>query len=397
MMALAVIVVAELFGASLWFSANGVADGLAGDWGLRPVELGYLTSAVQLGFICGTLLLALSGLADRLRASTLFLVCAVLGALANAAFVLFAGGVGGGVVFRFLTGITLGGIYPVGMKLAVGWAPRRKGEVLGWLVGMLCVGTALPHLIRALGAGLDWQPVMLFSSALALVGGVGVAFVGDGPGAPPAAPMGWAGVGRALALPGFRAAAFGYFGHMWELYAVWTLAPLLIAALGGSRGWGAPVVSALAFVFIAAGGVGCVLGGRLSRRLGSRGVARAALATSGVCCLLYPLIVAPAWGAGIPGAALVGVGLALLGLWGVAVVTDSPQFSALAAAEAPPDALGGALALMNSAGFLISILSIQLVTGLWESLGPAVAWLLAPGPLLGLLAMGKAPPVRPLP
>lgn len=388
-LALPGLVGAQLLGTSLWFSSSAALPSLMRDWGLTRADAGVLVSAVQAGFILGTLLFALTNLADRFPAHRVFLVSALGGAGANALFALAAQGLPSALVFRFATGLMLAGIYPVGMKIVVSWAPRQVGQWLGWLVGALTLGTASPFLLAFLGAELDWRAVLLVASGMATAAGVLVAAIGSGPHLVPARKVELRMMFRVFAIPGYRRAALGYFGHMWELYPVWVLAPFLVGA--GLAPWGLAEprwVSLGAFAFIGLGAIGCAGGGMISRRAGSRRVAAVALAVSGTLCLLAPWLLR-----GSPWLYLSG-----LALWGIAVVADSPQFSALSAQACPPEYVATALTIQNSIGFAISILSIELTTRLWSDWGASVSWLLAPGPLLGLILLywggGGARPAR---
>ena len=379
---LPVIVLSQFAGTSLWFAVNAVMPDLQQAWGLPAASVGMLTSAVQLGFVTGTLVFALLMLADRFLASRVFLVCSVLGALLNAGTLLADGRLALLVALRFGVGFLLAGIYPVGMKIAASWYRERLGAVMGVLIGALVLGTALPHGLRALAgdsgalaftiAGYrPWQAVVIGVSLLAALGGLATALLVP---VNPDAPRGARITPKALALiwsdRRLRASTFGYFGHMWELYAFYVLVPLIVLTrLAGTA------VSAAAFWAIAAGFGGCVVGGLLVRRFGSARVAQLQLATSAACCLAAPLMLA----APLP------LFMTWVLLWGATVVGDSPQFSTLTAQNAPAAVVGSVLTFTNCIGFAISVVSIELfvrATQAWPLAG-VLPWL-ALGPALGL-------------
>jgi len=368
------IVASQFAGTSLWFAGNAVLGDLQRDWGLGADAIGHATSGVQLGFIAGTLVFAFFALSDRISPRALFLACSLLGAGANLSVLEAGSSLGTLVACRFATGFFLAGIYPVGMKIASGWFQRDLGNALGFLVGALVLGTAFPHLLKTLGQAWPWQAVIAAVSGVAALGGVAMyLLVPDGPYLGRGTPFDPRALSVVFRSPDFRASVFGYFGHMWELYAFWAFVPVALAVRGDSLN-----VPLWSFVIIAAGFLGCAGGGLLSLRAGSARVAFAQLGASGACCLASPLLFA----------APAPVFLAFLVFWGIVVVGDSPQFSALNAANAPRELVGSALTIGNSIGFAITIVSIQLLSA-------ASAWLpaqylfllLAPGPLVGLLAL----------
>jgi predicted MFS family arabinose efflux permease len=371
---LPVIVAAQFAGASIWFAGNAVLPELQRAWGLPAAAVGYVTSAVQLGFILGTLVFAFLAIADRFSPRLVYLACSIAGALANLAAYAADGSLAALLATRFATGFFLAGIYPVGMKIASGWFRKDLGHALGLLVGALVLGTAFPHLLQGLGQAWPWEGVMLGVSACCALGGLLMyALVPDGPYLQRGSKFDPRALATVFRSRGFRASAFGYFGHMWELYAFWAFVPVALAARGAVGN-----VSLWAFAVIAAGFLGCAVGGWVSLRAGSARVAVTQLATSGACCALSPLLfLAPT-----------PVFLAFLLIWGVAVVGDSPQFSALNAANAPPGLVGSALTIANCIGFAITIPSIELLNAAAARLPVQYLFLLlVPGPVLGLLAM----------
>ncbi len=375
---LPVITLSQFAGTSLWFAGNAVILDLQREWALGEHAIGYITAAVQLGFISGTLLFAYLALADRCSARLLFFVCCLAGAVSNIALLFAPPGLTSLLLLRFITGFFLAGIYPVGMKIAASWYEKGLGRALGFLVGALVLGTALPHLIRASGAELPWQQVMMGVSGLAAIGGLlMLVLVPDGPALPKKSRFNPGSLAIIFRSRRFRASAFGYFGHMWELYAFWAFVPIWIAAYStiNNASLNIPLWS---FLIIAIGFFGCAVGGLISARSGSAKVAAIQLAVSGICCLLSPFLFE---------AGLISVLIFLL-IWGVSVIGDSPQFSALNAAYAPREYVGSALTIANSIGFLVTVFSIQLINSLLPLIGPQfIFWLLLPGPILGLWMM----------
>jgi MFS family permease len=375
---LPVIIFSQFAGGSLWFAGNAVLGDLQRQWGLAAEALGYVTSAVQLGFIAGTLAFAFFAVSDRVSPRIVFFVCSLLGALSNLGIYGLSGGFWSLLAFRFATGFFLAGIYPVGMKIASGWYRSDLGNALGFLVGALVVGTAFPHLLKGFEQALPWEAVLLAVSAVAALGGlVMLALVPDGPYLAQVAKFDPTALAVIFRSRPFRASAFGYFGHMWELYTFWAFVPLVLAAHAAASAQRLNI-PLWAFAVIAVGFLGCAGGGLVSLRSGSARVAFAQLACSGVCCAVSPLLFhapTPAF-------------LAFLLFWGVVVVGDSPQFSALNAQNAPRELVGSALTIGNCIGFSITIVSLQLANALASVTGPAYLFLLlTPGPILGLIAL----------
>ena len=370
------VAAAELLGMTLWFSATAAAPAVAHEFGMGDGARAWLTMAVQAGFVAGTLVTAVTNLADAINPRRLFAVGCLAGAALNLA-VVAAPSSAILIALRFCTGAALAWIYPPGMKIAAGWFRERRGTALGVVVGAVGLGSSVPHLLVWLGAGLQWRPLVAASSVLAAAGAAVMALtVGDGPYVAASAPFDRHALRVVLGNRGTRLAMLGYFGHMWELYAMWTwIAAFAAASLGAAS---SSTGSLVAFIAIATGSLGCVVAGRWADDWGKARIAGLSMIASAACCLLSPL----AFGAGLPTLIVLTV------VWGFTIVADSAQFSALVTEYTPRTHIGTALTLQTSAGFLLTMVSMRLVPHVSGAEGWKWAFLfLAPGPMLGALAM----------
>lgn len=378
---LALLACAELLGMSLWFAGSAIAPQLAARWGLSPSQTAWLTTNVQLGFVCGTALAAVLNLADVIPSKIYFAVAALIGAAANAA-VAVSGGFSVALALRFLTGVALAGVYPPAMKMAATWFRARRGAAIGTVVGALTVGKATPYLVHAFpNAGSNAVLFTASFSAVAaavLVGG----FYRDGPFPFLPRPFSWTLMHTVLKRREWRLATGGYLGHMFELYSFWTWIPSFIgASLVLERGVASPeLASLIAFGTIAVGGLGCVWGGVEADARGRERLVTMAMAMSGACALLTPL--------------LFGRSLWLLSplslAWGFFVIADSAQFSTLVTESVPAHAVGTALTIQTSFGYLLTMVSIQLVPPVVGVVGWRWAFpVLASGPAAGIAAIRR--------
>ncbi len=375
------IILAQFLCTSVWFAGNAVLPDLILNINATPNFLAYLTIAVQFGFIAGTFLFAFLGVSDKFSPSIVFAVSAFFVAVFNLSMALNGLSENGVLIFRFLTGLFLAGIYPVGMKIVADYEEKGLGKSLGFLVAALVLGTAFPHLLKGLFSGyLPWKYVIYGTSFLAIFGGMLIVlFVPDGP---------YRKLGNKIDLRGlfsdftgsdFKKATLGYFGHMWELYAYWAFLPLVLGA-NISHHQAQLNINITCFLIIASGSLACIVSGFLSQYFGTKSVAKTALFLSGCCCLISPLFI-------FGNTTLL---IVFLTFWGMVVVADSPLFSALIAQNCPPKNKGTALTIVNCIGFAITIVSIQLLQSLYLRIDiKYLLVLLVLGPLFGLLSQLK--------
>lgn len=379
---LPIIVISQFCCTSLWFAGNGVMHDLVAHFELEKNALGHLTSAVQFGFIIGTLIFAVFSIADRFSPSKVFLVCGILGALFNLGVIWEGNTLISILSFRFMTGIFLAGIYPIGMKIAADYYKKGLGKSLGFLVGALVLGTAFPHLLKEITGTYSWQFVLIMTSTLAAFGGLLMAIlVPNGPYRKSGHKLAMSGFMNVFQNHKFRAAAFGYFGHMWELYAFWAFVPTMLVlynSINPETLFNIPLIS---FIIIAIGSLACVFSGFLSEVFGAKKVASIALLSSCICCLISPLMFRLA-------SPELFIGFLLF--WGIVVIADSPLFSTLVAQNVPEEIKGTALTIVNCIGFSVTIISIQLINGISDYINATNVYIvLAIGPVFGLLVLVK--------
>lgn len=378
------IVISQFCCTSIWFACNAIMPDIIREFQLDSAFLANLTSAVQFGFIVGTLIFALFTISDRFSPSRVFFVCSLCAAVFNLAVITVGISPAGILSARFFTGFFLAGIYPVGMKIASDHYQKGLGKSLGFLVGALVLGTAFPHFLKSMTMNLPWKYVVYATSSLSVMGGMAMLImVPNGPFRKKSQQLQLKAFLHGFKNKNFRAAAFGYFGHMWELYAFWAFIPVLLTSYKNFHPTAQFSVPFLSFCIIGIGGISCAVGGLLSQYFGPKKIATISLSLSCLCCIFSPLFMMNN---------SVGLFLVFLFFWGWFVTADSPMFSTLVALNAPEESRGTSLTIVNCIGFTITIISIQVMKIVSEQMNPIFIYtILAIGPVLGLTALLKKP------
>lgn len=379
-----VIVIAQFFCTSVWFAGNSVVLELTQNYSLSESYLNYITSSIQLGFILGTLVFAAGRVSDKYSPSAVFCLSALVAALSNLAIIWEFNNGWSVLVFRFVTGFFLAGIYPVGMKIASDYHQKGLGKSLGFLVGALVLGTASPFLIKAYSAHIHWEYVFILTSILSGMGGLMVyLLVPDGPYRKQGPSLQWNQLLKLFKNTDLRKASYGYIGHMFELYTFWALVPVILIHYQQNHPSASLNGPLLSFWVIGIGALGCVLSGLYCLRIGLKKTAMLSLFVSAMCCLAFP------WVSSVDSTVLF---IGFLMVWGISVVADSPILSSLIAQSAEPALRGTSITIVTCLGFVTTVLSIQLVDFLTDYMSfQYVICLLALGPIFGMVSLAKEP------